>query len=254
MKALITGAAAGLGNALCRQLLAEGALVAGVDRHHAGLYGFAAEAATNDFIPLHTDLSQIQALPVEIAQWSAFGPFDLVVLSAGISATGRFEEIDAATHADVITINATAPVIIAATLARRNAVKPGGGMAFISSLAHRTGYPGAASYAASKDALAIYAKSVSKPFSRQGIHVLRVFPGPLRTEHAARHAPPGADAEKRMAPETAARSILAAARAGRRVLYPGMPAKLAAAAGILAPARTTDFIRRNIYEKLTGKA
>ena len=254
MKALVTGAAAGLGNALCRQLLSEGALVAAVDNDRAGLGRFAAEAASPDLIVLHTDLSRTQSLPGEIAQWSAFGPFDLVVLNAGISATGRFEEIDADDHSGVITVNATAPMITASTLARRHAVASGGVMVFIASVSHHTGYPGAASYAASKDALAVYAKSIEKPFAQQGIHVMRVFPGPLRTAHAERHAPPGADAQRRMVPEAAAQIILAAARARRRRVYPGWTAKLVAVGGMLAPGRTTEIMRRNIYEKLTGKS
>lgn len=248
MKALVTGAAAGLGLALSRHLLGEGFLVAGVDRDRLALAQAAGEAGA-DFVPLSADLADTAALEGEITQWAAFGPFDLVFLNAGISAAGRFEDIDAEDHAEIIAVNAIAPMILASCLVRRGAINAGGTMAFISSLSHRTGYPGAASYAASKDALAVYASSVANPFARHGVHVLRVFPGPLRTDHAARHAPPGANAEARMDPTEAARIVIAAARARRKTVYPGYKAKLAAAAGVIAPHRVTDLMRRNIYEK-----
>ena len=62
----------------------------------------------------------------------------------------------------------------------------GGTVIFVSSLSHRTGYPGAASYAASKGAIAVYAGSIRKPFRRAlGVHVACAFPGPMKTEHAA---------------------------------------------------------------------
>ena len=84
-------------------------------------------------------------------------------------------------------------MVICATLAARGALARGGHVVFISSLSHMTGYPGAASYAATKDAIAIYAKSIRRPFKRQlGVHVACAFPGPLRTGQAERHAPKGA--------------------------------------------------------------
>ena len=85
---------------------------------------------------------------------------------------------------------------------------------------------------------------------RRGIHVMTVFPGPLRTGHAERHAPPGARAERRMEPPELARRIIRAAHRRRRVLYPGPQARIGRVAGFLAPGLTTRFMRRNIFEKL----
>lgn len=248
MKALVTGAAAGLGRALVLKLAGSGHEVLAIDRDAEGLAALALEIPGIHVAQI--DLAETTSLPDAVNDWAASGPFDMVVLNAGISATGRFEKIPAEAHESVLAVNAAAPMIIASTLARIEAFAPGARLIFISSLSYRTGYPGAASYAASKDALAIYAKSITRPFGRRGIHVMRVFPGPVRTDHAERHAPAGAKAERRMAPEELAGRITKAAQRRKRVLYPGTAARLTAIAGTVAPDALTAFMRRHLFEKL----
>jgi short-subunit dehydrogenase len=178
----------------------------------------------------------------------------MVILNAGISATGRFENIPPDAHRNVIAVNAEAPMVLCAGLARIGALSSGGTVIFISSLSHRTGYPGAASYAASKGAVAVYAKSIRKRFRNElGVDVACAFPGPMKTDHAARHAPRGARDEKRMTPDAAARKILRDAASGRAVIYPGSGAKLSAAVGRLLPGPVTRAMRRIIFEKLEGE-
>ncbi|WP_306120846.1 MULTISPECIES: SDR family NAD(P)-dependent oxidoreductase [unclassified Roseitalea] len=242
-RALVTGASAGLGRAIAERLAAEGHDVTGVDRDHPG-----AEAP---FAHIACDLADRDSVDALAARLIEDGPFDQTVLNAGISATGPFEAIPAKAHARVMAVNAEAPMVLCAALARAGALSRGGRVVFVSSLSHFTGYPGAASYAAAKDALAVYARSIRKPFARTlGVTVSAAFPGPLRTDHAARHAPAGADAEKRMAPDVAARLILAEAARGRAVIVPGARARWMALAGRIAPAAVTGAMRRIVYDKL----
>lgn len=248
MKALVTGAAAGLGRALTLHLSGAGHKVLAIDRDKKGL-----DALGLQYPSIQSsvcDLAETGSLPDVIEEWTSSGPFDCVVLNAGISATGRFERIPPQAHERVLAVNAVAPLIIASTLARLNALSLNARLIFVSSLSHRTGYPGAASYAASKDAIAVYAKSITRPFARRGIHVMRVFPGPIRTDHAERHAPAGARADRRMTPEELANRILKAAANRKRVVYPGAAARLTSVAGVLAPDALTAFMRRQLFEKL----
>jgi short-subunit dehydrogenase len=108
----------------------------------------------------------------------------------------------------VLRVNAEAPMVIAAALLESKHMHcSGAAMVFVSSLSHFTGYPGAASYAASKDALAIYARSMRKYAASKGVTLITVaFPGPLKTDHAERHSPEGADDSKRMDPGQAAQA------------------------------------------------
>ncbi|MEO0637640.1 MAG: SDR family oxidoreductase [Pseudomonadota bacterium] len=242
--ALITGAATGLGRALTETLLAEGWTVHGVDRDEAGLASFGA-----NFVPYTADLSDIASLDGLVGSFGD-AQFDLVIHNAGISATGRFEEIPAEAHARLLAVNVHAPILLTNALLESQAFQSNARLVFVSSLSHVTGYPGAASYGASKDAIASYGASLRKRLKRDGIKVSVVFPGPLRTEHAERHAPEGAQAEKRMAPEQAAKAILAGAWRGQAAIYPGVAAKAAAFAGRIAPGGMARVMRRVIYDKL----
>ena len=246
--ALVTGSTAGLGQAIAANLRAEGWRVVGIDRRQAG-GGDAGEIAPKTNTVL-ADLGDARAVDRALLAAVALGPYDLVVLNAGISATGRFEAIPLAAHLNLLAVNAEAPMVLAQGLLAADAIAPGGRFVFVSSLSHFTGYPGAASYAASKDALAVYARSLRGALKRRHIAVTIAYPGPLRTEHAARHAPEGSKAARRMAPEIAATQILEAAFAGRRTAVPGLGNRLGALAGRLAPVAFARLMRRLLYDRL----
>lgn len=246
-RALVTGGSAGLGLAFVRLLAAKGYDVLSLDRDKPAGVEDASEAAVRH---VGCDLSDRAQLDQALGGLVAAGPFDLVVLNAGINATGRFENIDLSSHLNVLRVNAEAPMIIAARMLEAGALKPGGAIGFIASLSHFTGYPGAASYAASKDALAVFATSIRKVARARNVTVTVAFPGPLRTNHAEQHAPKGADASKRMDPSEAAEVILADLAAGRKSSIPGRANRVIALAGRLAPKPLTALMRRLIYERL----
>ena len=241
--ALVTGGGAGLGRAIVERLLAEGWRVVSVDR---------AEGTTVPGLEhLACDLADRHAVDALAERLGGMGPFGLAVFNAGVSATGRFEAIPIEAYRRLMTVNAETPMLLSAGLVRTGQMA--GPMCFVSSLSHFTGYPGAAVYAASKDALAIYAKSVRKPFARRGVSVTLACPGPLRTDHARRHAPAGADADRRMPPEVAARIILDATLAGRRLVVPGRANRSVALAGRLLPGTMMRQMRRLIFDRLQGE-
>jgi len=243
-RALVTGGSAGLGAAIVQRLSAAGGYdLVVLDRDEPS-----PDQRLADFLPC--DLASRTELDRMLPDLIAAGPYDLVVLNAGISATGRFEAITAQAHLDVLRVNTEAPMVIAARLLEANALAPGAAMVFVSSLSHFTGYPGAATYAASKDALAIYAKSLRKTAKSRAVTITVAFPGPLRTEHAEKHAPEGADASKRMDPDLAAGLIVADALSGRKTSIPGAGNRLVAIAGRVFPKPMTALMRRLIYLRL----
>jgi cyclic-di-GMP-binding biofilm dispersal mediator protein len=239
MNALITGASAGLGAAFAAQLAADGTEIVNLDRVKS-------EAHETCFCDLSHRASLDAALPGIVSH----GPFDWLILNAGASATGRFEELPLDAMLKLIVLNAEAPMVLANHLLKQHAIAKGGHIVLISSLSHFTGYPGAAAYAASKSALAIFGTSIRKAAYARGVSVTIAYPGPLATEHAARHAPKGANAKARMAPEIAAATILRAAKAGRKTAIPGLPNKMAAWLGRAEPGLMTWAMRKIIYERL----
>ena len=245
MNILLTGAASGLGAALLRVCIARGDSVCVIDL----------DACPPDLPSsvtwLHHDLS---ATDPEI--WDQLskgltlsGPFDLAVLSAGISATGRFETISPDAHQQVSRVNLHAPMRLSLLLHQHGGMAGGARLVFVASLSCFTGYPGAASYGASKDGLAAFARSLRKPMRRLGVAVQLLCPGPMDTPHATKYAPKGARADRRIAPELVAQMLLDAPR-GRFVLLPGSAAKLAAILGRLAPGLMTRIMGRVLFAKL----
>ena len=246
MRSLVTGAANGLGLALTRNLLTLGEVV-GVDVDGERLEELA-QRNVDRFEGRMCDLSDPRAVSRLADRLE--GPFDIAVLNAGISATGRFARIPVEAYERLVRVNVTAPLLLAQRLVGDGLMAQKSTIVFISSLSHVTGYPGASVYAATKDAVAIYAKSVRRPFRAQGVRVTCVFPGPVRTEHGARHAPPGSKASGRMAPERLARIIVKGARRGERVLYPGGTALTAYTFGSLVSGTMTRLMRRIILDRL----
>ncbi len=244
--ALVTGGASGLGEAIASQLLARGTHVVCID--------LVPPKPHKNLIYVKCDLVDRQAGNFGWAAILAAGPYDLIVLNAGVSATGRFEMLPPEVYRRMIVLNAESPIRMASGLMRDGALRTGAQVVFVSSLSHFTGYPGAAVYAASKDAIAVYARSIRPAFRRKGVSVVSFFPGPLRTAHAERHAPAGADARRRMLPSEAAMVLLAGTIAGDKVIIPGITAKLAALTGRLFPATVTKWMRREIFQKLDRSA
>ncbi|EDQ34980.1 oxidoreductase, SDR subgroup 6 [Hoeflea phototrophica DFL-43] len=249
-RALVTGGSAGLGAACVRWLQAHDFHVVSLDRNPPASTGNGQMSDADASQYIQCDLSDRAQLDAALGNIMAEGPFDLVVLNAGISATGRFEAISLNAHLDVLRVNTEAPMITAARLLEAQALRPGAAMVFVSSLSHFTGYPGAASYGASKDALAVFAKGMRKVAKARGVSITVAFPGPLRTDHAEQHAPKGADASKRMDPDKAAQAILTGTISGRKTVIPGLPNRIFAILGRIAPKPVTALMRQLIYKRL----
>ncbi len=244
MRALITGGASGLGAALVDGMQNQGGEIVVVDHDTAKL-----KELPRDVAWFAADLADTASLDRLVTTMAPGGPFDVVVMNAGVSASGPFEEIPGHDHQRVVAVNLVAPITLTALLLQRGLVRDGGSLIFISSLSHFVGYPGASVYAGTKDGVAVFARSLRKSLRRRRIKVLTVMPGPLDTEHARRYAPPGASGKGRMPPETAAKGIIA--RIGTSgVLVPGLAPKLAGLLGRLFPKLATALMRRSIFEAL----
>lgn len=244
-RALITGAANGLGKAFVDRLLADGTEIFALDR--AKIDGY---SQSNTLNRIELNLIHLNSVNALVSDLKNQAPFDLIIHSAGISATGNFEEISPDAYHNLIKLNVEVPIQITAHMLKQNMFAKASNLVFISSLSHAVGYPGASVYAASKDAIAIYAKSIRKSCLKEGIYISTVFPGPLRTEHAARHAPKGAKEDRRMPPDVAAKLILRDVARKNTHIFPGFAAKASAFAGRLSPNLMTRLMRHVIFEKL----
>ncbi len=244
-RALITGAADGIGRALALHYANQGFQVVGVDIDRERAVRTADEAPGERVEFRHVDLTTS-----DMAWVQNEAPFDVVVHNAGVSAVGPFAEISAERHQKVIDLNLTAPMLLTRELVAQAKLTAGARIVLISSLSHQMSYPGAAVYAATKDGLELYGRALHGAL-RPAARVTTVFPGPTRTAHAARYSPDNTHEARRMDPAKLAELIVAT---DRRRLIPGAPAKVSAALGVVSPSAGEAIMRKTVYAKLHGKA
>lgn len=244
---VITGAASGIGAALAEVYSAEGYKVIGIDRDRESVLTLQKKLGdkiefTVAELTSKAGLGRIlNALPEKI---------DVAIHSAGINAVGHFETLDIQKQLSVLDVNLKAPMLLTRAMLERNLINHGGHFIFISSLSHFVSYPGASVYAASKDGLTAYARSLRIALKPQDIKVMTVFPGPTRTPHARMYSPDNSRENKRMLPEVLAQNIFGAMARGQSQLIPGINNKLFALAGRLFPVLTESMMKRILLDKL----
>ncbi len=244
MTVIVTGAAHGLGRELALACAARSDAVLGVDRDGD------ARADRVGVTPLAVDLRAGGAADRIVEHVN--DPVTAVFHSAGISGAGRFEDIDAGHHEHSVRLTFEVPVQLTRALLAAGVCAGDARHVFIGSLSTFTGYPGAVSYAASKDAIASFARSLDAALDDE-MSAHCAFPGPLRTDHAARYAPDNSPrtVARRQDPADAAAAILADVERGRRRIYPSAGARAFAVAGRVAPGLTNRVMRRSVYDRLT---
>jgi NAD(P)-dependent dehydrogenase (short-subunit alcohol dehydrogenase family) len=182
-EALIVGASRGIGLGLVREYAARGWTVTATVRSDPAP-AREAGAATVETVDVTDDSSR-----TALVQQLDGRTFDAIVLNAGVSGPRRMGGPDQELL-DVLHANAIGPTQLAWAL--RNAVKPGGVLAFttsqMGSIADSSG--GADTYRASKAALNAYARAffaaAAKP---KGLAVLSLHPGWVKTDMGGDNAP-----------------------------------------------------------------
>jgi len=233
--AVLTGACGGLGQALARELVAQGAAVALVGLDRAVLASLAALAPQRcaTYTP---DVADPQAMQACARDWlQRHGAPDLVIANAGVAGgfdPGRAEDLTVLRRMleiNLLGVAATFQPFLAAMQSRGT-----GALVGVASLAGWRGLPGNAAYCASKGGLIRYLESLRAELRASGVTVHTVSPGYLRTALTAgnRFAMPGL-----MEPEAAARALLAGVARGREhIVLPRRMGWLARALGLLPAA------------------
>lgn len=243
-RALVTGSSSGIGLALTQALTHRGWSVTGLDSQPPQ------QPPSGGF--LLWDLSRADIAEALMPRLADAQPFDLVIHSAGVNSVGPFQALPWESQQQVLRVNFQAPLCLTSALLSRGLLARGGRLVFIASLSHFLGYPGASTYAASKDGLVSLARSLGVAMGA-GRKTLVVYPGPTRTPHARRYSPDNRHEHRRMLPERVAKEIIQALDRGQAHLVPGWRNRLAALLGWLFPEMASRLMRRWLYLKIESR-
>ncbi len=107
---LITGAGSGIGSAIARRFVEEGAAVAMLDKDASGLQAAARATSAAAFVADVTDVGQVtDALEAAVL---SLGGIDGVVNAAGVLHLARFEDTELAQWQRMLDVNLTGPWIV----------------------------------------------------------------------------------------------------------------------------------------------
>lgn len=181
---VVTGAASGIGAALTRELLEQGARVAALDIQAEGLASLreTCQASAAHLRTFTVDVSQSTSVDQALSDaQAALGPFDKLACVAGVLEMGEAIALTDAQWARCFAINATGVFNVCRYVARGMITRHAGAIVNVSSNAAATPRAGMSAYAASKAAVSQFSRCLGLELARHGIRVNLVSPGSTDT-------------------------------------------------------------------------
>lgn len=169
-KAVVTGAASGIGAAAVARLLEEGCEVLAVDLASAGLGG------THN---LAMDVSEAQSIAAEAA--AKLGGCDILINNAGVCPAGAFEDMAQAQWDQAFGVNVTAVMELTRALLPMLKASRAGRVINTGSILSRYGDAGLVAYSSSKHAVLGLSRALAMELGPHGITVNCVQPGAIET-------------------------------------------------------------------------
>lgn len=223
LNAIVTGGASGLGAAIARRLVAEGARVAVLDRDVSN--------AASDVFALEADVTSDASVQDAVARVAAeFGGIDVLVNNAGIGAAGDIAANDDEEWHRVYDVNVVG--LARVSRAALPYLRASGNAAIVNtgSVVATTGLPNRALYSATKGAVVSLTRAMAADHLADGIRVNCVSPGTADTPWVGRLLAASDDAD-------AARAALEARQPHGRLVSPD---EVADAVAYLASPRSAS--------------
>jgi uncharacterized protein len=246
--ALVTGATGGLGHTIAIALSQRGAQVIATGRREAELELLRGEIGGRAVVADLAVRHDVDRLISEAAD------ADVVVVNAGIPASGNLSDLSRGEIDRMLEINLRVPIILAKDLSDAMASRGRGHLVFISSLAGKAASPVSSMYSATKFGLRGFALSLRQDLARHGVGVSVVSPGFIRDagmfhESGAR-LPPGTGTKT---PADVAGAVIRAIEENRAEIEVA-PAQLRVGAAIatLAPGLAARASRRMGSHRVAG--
>jgi NAD(P)-dependent dehydrogenase (short-subunit alcohol dehydrogenase family) len=183
LRAVVTGAAGGIGKAIARQLMTQGAKVHGLDRDAEGLRQMSREFDGGSFAPLLVDLADRAAVDRTLVDLLAGleRRCDILVNNAGVSRLCSLQDTDDALLDWLFAVNFGAAFRITRALLPALRASGRASVVNIASELALVGQPDYSAYCATKGAVLAWTRALALELAAQRIRVNAVCPGPIDT-------------------------------------------------------------------------
>jgi short-subunit dehydrogenase len=177
----VTGASTGIGAEICKQLVAEGVVVAASARNAEALnaLGQGIHAYPLDV----TDEAKVAASFAAIE--AQHGPIDLIIAGAGTYAPASAADFQTKMFRQMYEVNYLGVINVLAAALPKFRARRAGHLSWIASVSGYRGLPKAAAYGPTKAALINLAESLKPELNRDGVNVSVINPGFVRTPMTA---------------------------------------------------------------------
>jgi NAD(P)-dependent dehydrogenase (short-subunit alcohol dehydrogenase family) len=197
----------------------------------------------------------VVALPLDVTAPQSFsgflddaervlGPLDIVVNNAGVMLTGEFLAESAADRDKMIDINLRG-AILGCKLAAERLIRRGGTIVNVASMGGVAGFPGVATYCATKFGVVGLTYALREELRPHKIHVCAILPGVVHTElSAGMRLPRAVEHFVSVEPEDIAAAVVAAARNHRALSYVPRRLQFLLRTALFMPERPRRFLGR----------
>jgi len=246
--ALVTGASAGIGSHIARELAARGHGLVLVARRKDRLDQLAEELASSHGVRVETfacDLTKAASrarLPGRVEQ--AGIDVEILVNNAGFATNGPFHESDPERELQQVRLLVEAGVALTSAFLPAMVRRRRGAILNVSSTAGMQPLPYSAGYSAAKAYVLTFSEALHQELRGHGVTVTALAPGPVHTEFwdISGWSVHGGQSFERAVPrpawisaEEAARAGVAGLESGRRVVVPGLQVRTAMRAAQYIP-------------------
>ena len=238
----ITGGARGIGRATAIALVGRGCRVA-IGDLDPDLADQTAQSLGGGTIALQLDVTDRESFSAFLDEAERqLGPVDVLINNAGIMPLGRFADEDDATARRMIDINLHGVIYGTKLALARMGPRNSGHIVNIASQAGKAGFPGGATYCATKHAVVGLSEAVRAELDGTEIGVSCVMPAVVNTELAS--GLKEARGVKNLEPEEVADAIVEALETGRFDVWVPRSTQYIATVMNLVPRRGREAIAR----------
>ena len=184
--AIVTGAAGGIGEAICKKLAGYGMNLVLTGRKEAALLELEQQLGNVPVCRCVGDLTSLEFVDqVLSAAKEKFGGVDVIINNAGMSHNCPVEEMTPELFDSIMQVNVRAPYFLCQRALPELKASDCATIVNICSVVAHKGYPRQSVYAASKHALLGWSKSFANEFYKDDIRVHVISPGSVFTKMIA---------------------------------------------------------------------